>query len=224
MRNLIMLLIVLVAIPSFASIGIGVNYISDFWKADEVKNLSITLRDGNTATLTREAMANPSGLGIFLVFGISKFEAQVDAEYVSRKYQANLLRVTSSGPQTDHITALNSRIGLSGTMKYQMFGIPGVSVFAGVGAGMQLQAPVINAEFVTDVVTNQNEEFNLKASEVLKKSNISGFHIFVQGRIKPPAVPLGLQVTLRGLIMPDSKFERPSIVPNLMIGIGYFPF
>lgn len=223
MKRFTLLILILVAMRAFGAVGIGAQFISDFWKVNELQQMSVTLNDGGTAALAREAMSNPSGMGLFLVAGISKYELQVDAEYVSKKYQANLIRATNSGPITDKVTATSSRLGISGTLKYKLVSVPGVTVFTGVGVGMQLQTPIVNADFVRDVVQNKDQEFKLNSKDILKKSNISGFHLMMQGRIKPPAVPIGMQVTLRGLVIPNAKFERPSFVPNLMVGLGYFP-
>ncbi|MCX7834477.1 MAG: hypothetical protein N2450_00210 [bacterium] len=216
-------LVFIIATPSFATIGVGVQFVNDFWKSNEIINLPVQLNDGNTASLVREAMTNPSGIGAFLVIGISKYELQVDAEYVTRKYETVLTRPSGSGQITDKVSAVNARIGLCGTIKYKMLNIPGFTLFTGAGLGMQLQTPIVNAEYVRDVVQGVNQNFQVKSSDLLKKSNISGFHLLVQSRVKPPAAPIGLQVTVRGLILPNTKFERPSLVPSAMIGLGYFP-
>ncbi len=222
MRKLLFVIVVAaLASQAFATVGIGVNYISDFWKFDGKTNQAVTLNDGNVAYLTRNAMSNPSGVGLFVVMGVSKYEVQVDAEYTKKTYNVELNR-GSYGTDSPQLTS--SRIGLSGTFKYKFFSIPAVQLYGGVGAGIQLETPVVGPDMVKDLVANANQQLDVKPSDVLSKSNKIGFHVMAQVRVKPPAVPLGLMVTLRGLILPSTTFEKPAFVPSLMVGLGFFPF
>ncbi|MDK9699892.1 MAG: hypothetical protein OEM52_07105 [bacterium] len=223
-RFLLLVLALCFAAPAFAAVGIGINYVGDYWKADELVNKQVQLDDGTTSTLVRNSLANPSGMGLFVVAGMGKYEFQADLEYVSKKYAVQLTRQTSGVGTVDDIDVQSSRIGLSGTLKYKMFSVPGVALFAGAGAGIQIQSPVVGPDLIKDMVKSASEELTVSASDLMKNSNKIGFHVLVQARVKPPAVPFGLQATLRGLILPSSTFEKPSFVPNLMVGVGFFPF
>ena len=223
-RILLLIAAVVLAAPAFAALGIGVNYVGDYWKADGLQDKPVTLDDGTTSTLVRQSLANPSGLGVFLVAGMGKYEFQADLEYVSKKYSVALTRQTSGSGTVDKLDVQSSRVGLSGTLKYKVISIPAVAIFAGAGAGIQLQSPVVGPDMVKDLVKSASEELDVSASDILKNSNKIGFHVLAQARIKPPTVPIGLQVTLRGLILPSSTFEKPSFMTNLMVGVGFFPF
>ncbi len=204
---------------SFATVGIGVNYVGDYWKFNELSGKTFKLSDNNDATLIRDGMSNPSGIGMFVVMGVSDYELQFDAEYAIKKYKVAVL----TGGKTDSPELTAGRVGLSATLKKKVFSIPAVAVFAGLGAGVQVTPPVAGQDLVKDLLKNSSDKFEVKASDILSKSNKIGIHVMVQARIKPPAVPFGLQVGFKGMVLPSSTFDKPGFVPSVTVGLGYFP-
>jgi hypothetical protein len=223
MKKLLLVIIaVMLTSQAFATVGIGVNYVSDYWKFNSETNQAVTLKDNSVAHLTRDAMSNPSGLGVFVVMGVSKYEIEIDGEYTMKKYNVSLNRGGSYGTDSPQLTS--SRIGLTGSLKYKFFSIPAVQLYGGVGAGIQLQTPVVGPDLVKDLVADASKQLDVKPADILNKSNKIGFHVMAQVRVKPPAVPLGLMVTMKGIILPSTTFEKPAFVPSLLVGLGFFPF
>ena len=216
------ILLAAIASQAFATVGIGVNYVSDYWKFDSKTNQAITLKDNSVVHLTRDAMSNPSGLGVFVVMGVSKYEIQIDGEYTMKKYNVQLNRGGTYGSDSPQLTS--SRIGLTGTFKYKFFSVPAVQLYGGVGAGIQLETPVVGPEMIKDMVADASKQLDVKPADILSKSNKIGFHVMAQVRVKPPAVPVGLMVSLKGIILPSTTFDKPAFVPSLTVGLGFFPF
>ena len=184
-------------------------------------NKPVTLSDNSYVTLQRSGMSNPSGLGAFVVIGMSSYEMQIDAAYTKKDYTVQVQR---PGGVIDSPSLSSARVGLTASLKYKLLSVPGVAVFAGAGAGVQLESPIAGVDLIKDEISNSSEAFKPSASDILKKSNTVGFDVLAQVRIKPPTVPLGLMVAVKGLILPSSSFEKPSFVPSVEVGLGFFPF
>ncbi|MCB2198054.1 hypothetical protein KQI63_01525 [bacterium] len=212
--------LLIVAMPSFAGIGIHVNM--DQTTIPEATNAFTFEGDpGGYAptTLTRTESGAPIGIGVDLTLNILPiFDFQVSVEAAFATYDAVFTPAPQSGqPVVSEEGLPYARIGADLSVLYNVFKMPVGRVFIGAGPSLGVFAPVFSEELVLDNVQSADEEVD--PVDLVSTEFKFGFHIIAGVGIKPPVFPLGARIYIKHYIMSGVDEPAPSSWTTLGLGV-----
>jgi hypothetical protein len=223
MKRLITVLVLcLIAAPSFAGIGFHFNY--DATTIDGEAAIFEFEGDptGSFATVGREEVSGLVGGGIDMTFGMIPMidlMLSVEGAYGTYKsfFSATYAGLISNEPTEEDIPYV--RAGIDLTAMYTVLPIPTVGgVYVGAGPSFMAVAPVFSEDLIRDNFESTEDEVDAAslADEIQMEF---GFHLAVGAKLKPAGFPLAFRVGAKYYIIPSLEDPAPGSWLTLQAGI-----
>jgi len=235
-KLVVIVLMLLVASSSFAFVGIGVHGGMDLFEIEKYEN-TFEIAPGFEYSVYRESIAQPYNFGgqVYLdlpIFPIG-FEGGFDFAAQEYKWVADD-HITSTNPLFDNIALelpgyesqdgeysenfIYVRMTADVTFKYYFLNLPPVvniaSFYIGGGAGAYFVTPLVSEELFTrelnDAIDFENpptgsQEMDIE--ELVLKNTSFGGHAVIGVKIKPPVVPVSINVDYKYHFMPENDYK-----------------
>ncbi len=221
-KLLAVLLMCMITVPSFAGIGIHVNY--DMKKIDSDHRTFGFEGETYTATLGREESGNPVGGGIDFSFGMLPIvDLLFSLEGAFAKYRAGYWTDVPGFESVDEEIGY-LRVGLDATVAVDILGVPSTAsvldIFVGAGPTLMLQAPIWSEDLIRDNISSATEPVSPTdfIDDIVTKF---GLHLAAGVKVSPPAIPLYFRVMAKYYMLPGVDEPNLGRWMTISAGVGF---
>jgi len=236
MKKLIIALAMLLAIAnSYALVGFGGHFGYDLLDIGGVeRKFELSVADhGYEYSIKRDAIKNPMCAGVQLYLDMPilpiGFEAGFSAAWAEYAWTADsdLTPIGSAPAVAIEIPGVDKdangkysektyygRMSTDVTAKYYFLGLPPVvnivNFYVGGGAGLYFITPLVSEEvFIQELSKNAPVAGSAKVDvvELVKKNTVFGGHIVAGAKIKPPVIPLSINLDYKYNFTPENDYK-----------------
>ncbi len=253
MKKIIFILIfLLLSLEASAMVGIGLHGGLDLISIGKVNKEFRVKIDGERYkySVKRGAIEEPKGFGLQFYFDIPAFidlgiEADVHASYEKYSWVAPNRAENLSGGD-DIVVDIGekanedgyyeeeyyfARVGADLTAKYYFLNIPPVvdiaSFYVGGGCGMHFVTPIVSEKFfIKEIKKNFNQasgEVEMDIEELVEKNTVFGMHLVAGVRVKPPVIPLAVNLDYKYLFLPENDYgDDTDRFGQVKLGLSFY--
>lgn len=234
MKKLIIALAMLLAIAnSYALVGFGGHFGYDLMDISaEESSFKIPVGSNEYSySVTRDAITNPmcAGVQVYLDMPILPigFEAGFSGAWAKYKWSApdkmtfgsSSINITIPGGYTPTNGSYSEEfdyVRLTGdvTAKYYFLGLPPVvkivDFYVGGGVGIYAISPLVSEKLFVEELKNLpagSTSGDVDVEELVKKNTTFGGHIVAGAKIKPPVIPLSINVDYKYNFTPENDYK-----------------
>ncbi len=220
---------------AFGLFGFGIHAGKDLFTVDSLADtfsLDYTLGTSTNkaqAAIERSAIEKPLMLGgQIYVDALPVIDIEVGFDIAAAVYNVFAWRQITVNNATQTDTLYNeklpfARVGIYPTIKINLIKLPPiihvVRVYAGAGLSFHLVTPVASPNLILDNFTTDQPK-TLTVEEIVKKNTKTGGHLLAGVKIKPPLVPIALNVEAKFSIIPEGTYDEPSKFLSLGGGLS----
>lgn len=175
----------------------------------------------DTVRLERDEISNPMLIGGKISLDLLPvIDLEVGADFAWKQYHY-LYDVPPFPQYSDSGDITFARINVNFTVKRTFLSFPPAvkvfSVYGGLGGDLQFITPVLCEEVILDNLTTANTEMD--AVKLIEKGTKYGFHILAGIKIKPPVMPVGVDMNVKYILSSKGDYEEPGSFSSVYGGL-----
>ncbi|MFB0515950.1 MAG: hypothetical protein ACETWG_05025 [Candidatus Neomarinimicrobiota bacterium] len=212
-------LVLALLVPSqraMALIGFGLNAGQDSYS---ISGESYTNLFGISGiTLTREDFDKPFGIGGYLfIDAIPIIDVEVGFDLYGRDYTFTYVNDLTGDSEPQDFAWLRTTGYLS--IQKNVFKLPVIKFYVGGGLNFNASLPIVDKDFIEEFLGDENTALDIDDLLEASESN-SGVHFELGARMKPPLIPIALNVRFRQTMV-EGIVPGKKAFATISAGIGF---
>ncbi len=179
---------------------------------------SFELESQEMVTFKRDEISNPMLIGGKVSLDLLPvIDLEVGADFAWKEYHWRYVTPIYS----DNGDVSFARINVNFTVKRTFLSFPPAvkvfSVYGGLGGDLQFITPVLCEDLILEKL--KTAEAVMDTEELIKRGTKSGFHILAGIKIKPPVMPVGVDVNVKYILSSKGDYEEPESFSSVYGGL-----